>query len=437
MNRTLARSPNWTELSPLPQIDDATRREFLIGATSLLALAPYGCGGGDGASPGEASRTFSHAQGESEIPVRPRRIVVVGVGYLADLLEFDAPVVGATEPDAASAGFLPGSAREGIELVGTDASPDVEAILRLRPDLLIVGEAVEGLYENVHGQVPTVVFPRPYFEWRPTSRKVADAAGALDKASGAFDELDGRITDLSRRARSAGGPTLSVVRVSAGALYAVVPEVWCKRLARAAGFAEPPNLDPRPDEIVHGVAAEVSPEEIGRIDANKIQLNIEPIDIRVLLNDVMQTMRAEIQRKQMRVKLDLAEELPVIEADERRLTQVVLNLMSNAVKYTYAEGEIELRAGLNPSGMLEVGVTDNGVGMTQEQQQYLFRRFYRADNPLRDEAGGTGLGLSIAKSFVELHGGEMWVRSEIGEGSTFSFVVPVTQPERSEELTDR
>ena len=78
--------------------------------------------------------------------------------------------------------------------------------------------------------------------------------------------------------------------------------------------------------------------------------------------------------------------------------------------------------------MIQVDVEDNGVGISLEQQQHLFRRFYRADNPLRDEAGGTGLGLSIAKSFVELHGGEMWVKSDSGKGSTFSFIIPVTQP---------
>lgn len=170
--------------------------------------------------------------------------------------------------------------------------------------------------------------------------------------------------------------------------------------------------------------------EIGRIDANKIQLNFEPIDMRELLRDVLETMHAEIERKHMRVLLTLADGLPTVEADTRRLTQVVLNMVSNAVKYTFAEGQIELRAFLNPAGMLEVDVVDDGVGISDEQQQHLFRRFYRADNPLRDEAGGTGLGLSIARSFVELHGGEMWVKSAVGEGSTFSFIIPVAQPEQ-------
>jgi signal transduction histidine kinase len=114
------------------------------------------------------------------------------------------------------------------------------------------------------------------------------------------------------------------------------------------------------------------------------------------------------------------------------VTQVVLNLVSNAVKYTYPGAQVTLRAFINPAGLLQTDVEDDGVGILPEQQQHLFRRFYRADNPLRDEVGGTGLGLSIAKSFVELHGGEMWVQSESGKGSTFSFMLPLTQPEQTE-----
>jgi GAF domain-containing protein/two-component sensor histidine kinase len=169
--------------------------------------------------------------------------------------------------------------------------------------------------------------------------------------------------------------------------------------------------------------------EIGRIDANKIQLNFEEVSIDLIFQDVLQTLQAEIDRKQLEVEISVISEVPPITADPRRLTQVVLNLLSNAVKYTYPEGRVGLRATLNPAGLVQIDVEDNGVGITPEQQQHLFRRFYRADNPLRDEAGGTGLGLSIAKSLVELHGGEMWVESETGKGSTFSFIVPVVQPE--------
>jgi signal transduction histidine kinase len=169
--------------------------------------------------------------------------------------------------------------------------------------------------------------------------------------------------------------------------------------------------------------------EIGRIDADKIQLNFEDVSIDLVFQDVLQTMRAEIERKATNVKIDVASDLPTITADPRRVTQVVLNLVSNAVKYTYPGAHVNLRGFVNPAGLLQVDVEDDGVGLSPEQQEHLFRRFYRADNPLRDEVGGTGLGLSIAKSFIELHSGEIWVQSELGKGSTFSFMLPLTQPE--------
>jgi signal transduction histidine kinase len=153
------------------------------------------------------------------------------------------------------------------------------------------------------------------------------------------------------------------------------------------------------------------------------------VNIGAVLQDALQTMRAEIERKASNVKLEVDDDLPEITADARRVTQVVLNLVSNAVKYTYPGAHVSLRAFINPAGLVQVDVEDDGVGLSLEQQEHLFRRFYRADNPLRDEVGGTGLGLSIAKSFVELHGGEIWVQSELGKGSTFSFMLPVTQPE--------
>jgi signal transduction histidine kinase len=123
-------------------------------------------------------------------------------------------------------------------------------------------------------------------------------------------------------------------------------------------------------------------------------------------------------------------------ADPKRINQVVNNLFSNAVKYTFEGGRIKVRAFLNRANMLQVDVEDNGVGMSPEQRKKLFRPFYRADNPLRDVAGGTGLGLAIAKSLVEQHGGEMWVTSEQGKGSTFSFIVPLEQKQRNEDAED-
>lgn len=169
--------------------------------------------------------------------------------------------------------------------------------------------------------------------------------------------------------------------------------------------------------------------DISRIESGKIKLNFKQVDVRAVINDVVQSLRLEAERKDMLVEVDVADDLPALIADQKRLTQVIFNLFSNAVKYTFRQGRICVRAFLNPGNMVQVEVEDTGVGMSPEQVEKLFRPFYRADNPLRDEAGGTGLGLSIAKSLVEQHGGEMWVNSEQGKGSTFSFILPLQQPE--------
>jgi GAF domain-containing protein/signal transduction histidine kinase len=169
--------------------------------------------------------------------------------------------------------------------------------------------------------------------------------------------------------------------------------------------------------------------DISRIEDGRIQLNFNRVDVHTLISDVVQSLRLEAERKSMAVILDVSQDLPKVEVDQKRITQVISNLYSNALKYTYEHGRIVIRAFLNRADLVQFEIEDNGVGMSPEQRQKLFRPFYRADNPLREAAGGTGLGLSIAKSLVEQHGGEMWVTGELGKGSTFSFIIPLRQSE--------
>ena len=131
--------------------------------------------------------------------------------------------------------------------------------------------------------------------------------------------------------------------------------------------------------------------------------------------------------------------LPLVRADAKRLNQIIGNVLSNAVKYTPRGGKIaleareidcealpaELREGLNPKGRFAlVEVRDTGVGIAPADLERIFERFYRAENPLKIEAGGTGLGLSLVRPLIELFGGRIWVRSTLGEGSTFSLAIP-------------
>ena len=120
--------------------------------------------------------------------------------------------------------------------------------------------------------------------------------------------------------------------------------------------------------------------------------------------------------------------LGAIRADERKLKQVVLNLLSNAIKFTPEGGRIEVRA-TPVDGSVEVSVTDTGVGIAPEDQEAVFEEF-RQVGTADKKVEGTGLGLALSRKFVELHGGRIWVTSQVGVGSTFAFTLPLTIGQR-------
>ncbi len=119
----------------------------------------------------------------------------------------------------------------------------------------------------------------------------------------------------------------------------------------------------------------------------------------------------------------MARDLPAGRGDERRPTQVLLNLVGNAIKFTDS-GEVAIRVGLADSSF-NVAVRDTGPGISAADQAKLFQEFQQADNSITRKKGGTGLGLAISKRIIEMHGGNIWIDSAVGQGSTFIFTVPV------------
>jgi signal transduction histidine kinase len=173
--------------------------------------------------------------------------------------------------------------------------------------------------------------------------------------------------------------------------------------------------------------------EIGRLEANSITLQFWRVDLGIVIAETIDRLRSELERKSMTLTQEIAAPLPLVEADQKRVGQVLMNLLSNALKYSYSGGHITIRAFKRDSQYVEIQVEDAGIGLTPEQQSRLFTRFYRAETPFRDQVSGTGLGLSIAKTFVELHGGSITVQSQAGAGSIFSFTLPLHQPAESAE----
>lgn len=162
--------------------------------------------------------------------------------------------------------------------------------------------------------------------------------------------------------------------------------------------------------------------DIVKTGTGRIQLQLEPVDIKSLLLGTGMQISPLIQNKKQHLDIDLPPSLPIIHGDGQRLEQVVLNLLNNATKFSPEGGNITLKA-RSADGEVVVEVHDPGIGIAREELPRLFQPYSRL-NADRQQHPGLGLGLALAKQVVELHGGKIWVESEPGKGSTFSFSLP-------------
>ena len=162
--------------------------------------------------------------------------------------------------------------------------------------------------------------------------------------------------------------------------------------------------------------------DLSKVEAGRMELDLGTFNLRIALENALTLIRERAMRHGLALDLTVDETLGDVVADDRKFKQVLLNLLSNAVKFTPEGGRIDVRA-LPASGILEVSVTDTGVGIAPEDQEAIFEEFRQVGHAARKREG-TGLGLALARKFVELHGGRLWVKSEVGRGSTFTFTIP-------------
>jgi len=163
--------------------------------------------------------------------------------------------------------------------------------------------------------------------------------------------------------------------------------------------------------------------DISKIAAGKMQLQIEDVDMRVVLRSVYESFKLEADKKKIMLELDIPEEPVKVAADQDRLTQVVINLVSNGIKYTPEDQKVILRL-LASGGEVRVEIADTGHGISEENRKKIFDKFERI---MTEKVEGTGLGLSIAKDIIDLHQGKIWLESEPGKGSKFIFTLPLKQ----------
>jgi two-component system phosphate regulon sensor histidine kinase PhoR len=169
---------------------------------------------------------------------------------------------------------------------------------------------------------------------------------------------------------------------------------------------------------------------LSKMDADRLELEIRRVGVAQLIESCMETSRHRAAEKEIAISVQPLNGVPDVAGDRRRLAEVLQNLLDNATQYTLARGQIAVSAQARDAEVVFT-VADTGIGIPTADQPRIFERFYRVDAARSRELGGTGLGLSIAKHIVEVHGGRIWVESEVGRGSQFHFSIPIFDPARN------
>jgi len=228
----------------------------------------------------------------------------------------------------------------------------------------------------------------------------------------ALEEEKERKTEFTRVLVHELKTPLTSVMSSSEALLEVLTEGTFRRLANNINRGAI-NLSNRVDDLL----------DLAKGDIGKLQLKFEAVDLLLLIRRVSEYMDPVARSYDHSLILDLPQSLPLIQADETRLQQIMLNLLNNASKFTPSGGKITIRARRKDSDLI-VEVEDTGTGISEEQRQRLFEPYYRVESD-RQILNGLGLGLALCKTLVNLHGGQIWVESRQGEGSTFGFSLPL------------
>jgi len=166
---------------------------------------------------------------------------------------------------------------------------------------------------------------------------------------------------------------------------------------------------------------------LSKIEAGRMELELADFDLPQAIENALVLVRERALRRGITLEQSIDPRLGEIQGDERKVKQVLLNLLSNAIKFTPEGGKIEVRA-VPRDEIIEVSVSDTGVGIAPEDQEAIFEEFRQVGSAAK-KVEGTGLGLALSRKFIELHGGRIWVTSQVGAGSTFTFTLPVRRGE--------
>jgi len=164
--------------------------------------------------------------------------------------------------------------------------------------------------------------------------------------------------------------------------------------------------------------------DLSKVESGKMELVLSECSFPELIESIKIILKELAFKKNITIESHIAPKVSVINADEKKVKQIMYNLLSNAIKFTPDGGKVDVKADIKDEE-LRVSVADTGIGIKQEDMDKLFKTFQQIDSEYTQKYGGTGLGLSLTKKLVELHGGKIWAESELGKGSTFTFTIPL------------
>lgn len=248
--------------------------------------------------------------------------------------------------------------------------------------------------------------------------EVAELARAFNEMAVAVEQNEklrrNLVADVAHELRT----PLTVLQ---GNLRALLDDVYPMEKSEVARLYDQTLLLSRLVEDLH---------ELSQAEAKQLPLNLQPVQVRELVDMIVATFGSVVEQKHVTLKVEVPSGLPPLLADSARLSQVLHNLLHNALTHTPEGGQITIRAE-HSGDTLKLSVNDTGDGIPPEHLPYIFERFYRADQARSRDMGGTGLGLAIVKAIVEAHGGRVTVTSEgkPGHGSTFTVEVPLAEAE--------
>jgi len=307
-----------------------------------------------------------------------------------------------------------------LDSAAVEGRPLIEAVRN--SDLVgLIRRALRG-EEGLRSEIAMGIVQHRNFSVTATPVQALEAASLNEKPSGAVVVLHD-VTELRRLERVRHDFVANVSHEFKTPLTAI--QGFAETLL--SGALEDPRNNRRFLEIIrdHATRLAVLTDDLlklARIEAGKLEVQFVPVQLAEVIERCTETSLLKASRKRIVLEAEVPTTLPAVHGDASLLRDVVQNLLDNAIQYTPEGGRVRISATAGPREAV-VTVDDTGIGIPLADQERIFERFYRVDAARSREAGGTGLGLSIAKHIVEAHGGRLWVESEVGHGSKFSFSV--------------